>query len=280
MRTLKRRLWQWAKQLVFCAMLAVILFVFLFPIVWTISTSFKHEMDAFAVPPKLIFRPTLENYQQVLQKANFLTYAGNSLVVGASSTALAMAIGLPAAYAMSRFSFRRRRDLAGYILSTRVAPPILVAFPFFMLFSRLGLVDTRLGLTLVYVAMNLSFVVWLMAGFFRDIPREIDEAAMMDGCSRFQAFIHVILPITASGISATAVFTFIMAWNEFFFALVLTSETAKTLPVALTSFFVNFQGTMWGELCAAASLIMLPMLVFGFLMQRRLARGLTMGAIK
>lgn len=276
----QRRLWRWTKKLAFYAGLVVVLSAFLFPIIWTISTSFKHEMDAFAVPPKLIFRPTLENYHRVLTKANFLTYAGNSLVVGALSTAIAMAIGLPAAYALSRFSFRRRRDLATYVLSTRVAPPILVAFPFFMLFTWIGLTDTRLGLILVYVAMNLSFVVWLMAGFFGDIPKEIDEAAMIDGCSRFRAFIHVILPVAASGTSATAIFTFIMAWNEFFFALVLTSETAKTLPVALTAFFVNFQGTMWGELCAAASLIMLPMLVFGFLMQRRLARGLTMGAIK
>jgi len=252
---------------------------FLFPIIWTIITSLKNEVDAFSMPPKFFFKPTFENYRTVFTKYPFVKYIYNSVVVGISSTLISMMFGVPAAYAFSRFKIKKGDDLAFFILSTRIAPPTLVILPFFLLFSQINLLDTKFALTIVYLTFNLSFVVWIMKQFFDEIPKELDEAAMVDGCSRFQSFWKIVLPLSKSGLSATAILCLITSWNEFLFALVLTGNNAKTLPIAITS-FIQFTGTRWGELCAAATVMIIPLIIFGFIIQRRLVSGMTFGAIK
>lgn len=271
-----RKLVWWA---FFYAAVLFLLFVFLFPIVWTVMTSLKTEADAFSMPPNWFFTPTFENYKTIFTEQPFWRYILNSMVISFGSTFVALLVGTPAAYALTRFNFRGRDDMAFYILSTRIAPPTLVLLPFFLIFRQYGLIDTYIGMIMVYLTFNISFVVWLMKGFFEDVPTAIDEAAVIDGCNRFGAFVRIVLPLSLGGLTSTAIFSAIMAWNEFLFALVLTGNNTETLPVAITS-FIQFTGTRWGELTAAATIIMTPMVLFSFFIQRRLVRGLTMGAVK
>ncbi|MGE5574467.1 MAG: carbohydrate ABC transporter permease [Bacteroidota bacterium] len=263
----------------FYVVLAFVLFVFTFPIIWTVTTSMKTEAEAFSMPPVWIFNPTFVNYRSIFTKQPFAEYIVNSVIVGLASTAVSLIVGVPAAYGLSRFRLKRGGDIAFYILSTRIAPPTLVILPFFLLFQRMSLLDTRTSLVVVYLTFNLSFVVWTMKLFFDEIPRELDEAALVDGCSRFGGFLRVVLPLSFSGLSATAILCLIASWNEFLFALVLTGNKAKTLPIAVTS-FIQFTGTRWGELCAAATVMMIPLIVFGFIVQRKIVSGMTFGALK
>lgn len=275
MKSLKQTVW-WV---LFYALIVIILSYFLFPVVWTILTSLKTEAEAFSMPPKWLFKPTFENYVSIFTKQPFMRYIMNSVIVGASSTLLALVLGTPAAYAFSRMKSRRGEGLSFFILSTRIAPPTLIILPFFLLYRQLGLYDSKLGLMIVYLIFNLPFVVWIMKLFFDEIPKELDEAAMVDGCSRLRAFFTIVLPLTKSGLAATSILCMITSWNEFFFAVTLTGDRAKTLPVAVTS-FIQFTGTRWGELCAAATVIMLPLILFGFIVQKNLVAGMTFGAVK
>ena len=260
----------------------ILIFVFVIygiPMFWIISTSFKEEKDAFAIPPKVIFKPTIENYREAFTKRGIGINFINSTLVAIGSSVFALMIGVPAAYAMSRFKFKKKEDLFFWFLSTRMAPPILAAIPIFIISRNWGLYDTRVLLTIIYILINLSWVVWMMRSFFDEIPIQIDEACMVDGCNRFTALIRVILPLAKPGLIATTIFCLILAWNEYFFALVLTSVNAKTLPAAITT-FLTVHGLLWGQMCAAGTLIMLPILIFVLFIQEHLVRGLTMGAVK
>jgi len=274
-KIIKRAIW-WV---VFYTLIFVILGYFLFPVVWTILTSIKTESEAFSMPPKWIFKPTFENYVSIFTKQPFLRYIMNSVMIGALSTLLALILGTPAAYALSRMKSGKGEGISFFILSTRIAPPTLIILPFFLLYRQIGLYDRKVGLMIVYLIFNLPFVVWIMKLFFDEIPKELDEAAMVDGCSRMRAFLSIILPLTRSGLAATSILCMISSWNEFFFAVTLTGDRAKTLPVAVTS-FIQFTGTRWGELCAAATVIMIPLIVFGFIVQKNLVAGMTFGAVK
>jgi multiple sugar transport system permease protein len=278
MLTIKR-----AKQsvivVVFYLVLLILLLYFMFPIIWTILTSIKYRIDAFAMPPKWFFTPTLENYQIIFWKHTFIRYIFNSVSVGIISTGIAFALGLPAAYAFSR-SRRKWSSLVSFlILGTRIVPPIILVLPFFMLFYQLKMVGARISVILLHCTFSVPFVIWLMKIFFDDVPRDFDDAALVDGCSRFYGFLRVILPLSKSGLSATVILCLIGSWNEFLFALILTNSRTRTLPVAATD-FIQFTGTYWGPLCAAATVMILPLILFGFLVQRRLVAGLTFGAIK
>lgn len=251
----------------------------LLPLYLIVTTSLKYGRDAFAMPPRWLFTPTLEHYGKVLTEARFLPTYWNSLVISFGSVAVALVVGLPAAYALTRYEFRGKRVLTQLFLATRIFPQIAVLIPLFVMWTALGLRDTHLGLTLAYVYLNLAMVIWMLRGFLLDFPVELEEAAWVDGASRFTAFRRVILPLIAPGVAATAVLGLIFSWNEFLFALALSARSAR--PVTVTVYnFLHFEEVQWGELHAAGTLVMLPVLLFALLVQRYIVRGLVSGALK
>ncbi len=253
------------------------------PIYWMITISFKREVDQFSVPPRWFwFAPTLEHYLDAFVVRSFGQYLINSLVVAGGSTVCALVLGTMAAYSLARFRLPGRLDrkLALWILSTRMFPAIVTVVPLFLIMRDLRLVNTRLSLIIVYTAFNLPFVVWMMRGFFAEVPRDLEEAAMVDGDSRLGALWRVVLPLVTPGLAATAVFCLIVSWNEFLFALVLTqTDDAMTLPVGIAGRVTQY-GIKWGVMSAAAVVAMVPILAFAMSVQRYLVRGLSLGAVK
>lgn len=258
---------------------AVIVVLFLAPFVWMVLMSFKTRLQTFAIPPVVFFKPTLENYRDLFARGVFGHYFVNSLLTVLASVALALVIAAPAAYGLARFNFRRKKDVAFWILSIRMAPAIAVVIPYFLIGSLLGILDTRLVLVISYLSFNIPFAVWMLRGFIEEIPVEVDEAAMIDGCSRFGAFVRLILPLTANGLAATSILCIIQSWNEFTFALFLTTTNARTLPTIVTQ-FLTFQGVVWGEMAAAATITTIPVVAFALLVRKHLITGLTFGATK
>jgi multiple sugar transport system permease protein len=254
----------------------VLLFVVLFPFLWLVQMSFRPNDDIFGYD--LLFSPTLDHYR-ALWTGIFPGSFVNSVVVSLSSTALALLFGVPAAYALSRGGFRRKRGIALWILATRMAPPIAFTIPFFLAYRHVGLLDTQLGLIIVYLTFNLALVIWMMQTFFEGVPRALEEAAWIDGCGVWQTFLRVTLPLSAPGLAATAVLCFILSWNDFFYALVLTRTNASTAPVAIVN-FIQYTGWEWGRIAAAGTLVMLPVVVFSLLVRNYLVRGLTAGGTK
>jgi len=270
-----RRTW----RIVAIAALVVVLVIVLTPYLWLLMTSFKTRLDALADAPVWWFTPTLEHYPKVFFDKGYLPLVLNSLIVACGSTVLSLIIGVPAAYVFARHDFRGKEDLFFFFLTTRMAPPVSVVVPMFLLFGFVGLIDTRISVILAHSTFNLSLVVWMMRGFFADIPSEIDEAAQMDGHTRAGMFARVLLPLAAPGIVATAVLCFILSWNEFLYALILTAFESRTLTVGIPG-LVTPHGTLWGQVAAVAVVATLPIIVFTFLVQRHLVRGLTFGAVK
>jgi len=261
------------------AALVILLIFFLFPVYWIFVTSLKTRVQAIALPPVWIFRPILSNYIKVFSEKTFIRAFSNSLVISIAAVFLSALIGIPAAYAFSRCKFRFKSNLLFWILSTRMAPPIAVIIPFFLLFKDLRMLDSHLSLIVVYLTFNLSFLIWLMRGFFEEIPQELEEAALVDGATDLQAFARIALPLAAPGIVASVILSFLFSWNEFFFALILTRKVAQTLPV-MVSGYIGFMGIEWEKMSAAAVAATLPVLIMSMLVQKYLVRGLTMGAIK
>jgi multiple sugar transport system permease protein len=255
-----------------------------FPIFWMISTSFKSRWDAFRLPPVWLFKPTLEHYLAILSGQGWAAtpippLLINSIIVAGSSSLLALLCGSLSAYGLSRFPTNYGKHLAMWILSTRMFPPVAVAIPVFLMMSNLGLIDTYWALIIPYSAFNISFVVWMMRSFFDQIPIELEQAALIDGCSRLGAFFRIVLPLTLPGLFATGVFVLIFSWNEFLFALILTRTAAKTAPVAIAD-FVTLYGIQWGQLTAYATLVSAPIIFLGLLFQRYIVKGLTLGAVQ
>jgi multiple sugar transport system permease protein len=264
-------------------LLIIVTLATLAPIYWMITISFKREVDQFAAPPRWFgFTPTLEHYADAFVTRSFGQYLFNSLLVAVCSTACAIMLGTLAAYSLARFRMPANLDrkLALWILSTRMFPAIVTAVPLFLIMRDLSLVNTRLSLIIVYTAFNLPFVVWMMRGFFAEVPRDLEEAAMVDGDSRLGALWRVVLPLVAPGLAATAVFCLIVSWNEFLFALVLTqTDEAMTLPVGIAGRVTQY-GIKWGVMSAAAVVAMVPILAFALSVQKYLVRGLSLGAVK
>jgi multiple sugar transport system permease protein len=249
------------------------------PYLWLLLTSFKHRVDAFSIPPKLLFNPTLNNFKVAFLDKNFLLNMKNSLIVTSFTTFFSLVIGLPSAYAFSRFPFRGDKFFYYYLLGTRFTPIIVLALPLYLIMKSLNLTNSYTGIIIAHTAFNLAFVVWMMKGFFDTIPLEVDEAARMDGCSWFKVFMKIALPLTKSGIAATAVFCAINSWNEFLMALVLSGMDTQTLPVAIPGLLTP-QGTYWGQIAAVGTVITLPVLIFTIIVQKHMVKGMTMGAIK
>jgi multiple sugar transport system permease protein len=267
-----------------CALYAVAVLAALFsllPLLWALSTSLKTAAQVVQFPPR--WWPstvTLAEYGAVISGSNFARYLLNSLIVAGSTTVVTLALGLHAAYAAARFAFPAKRALLLILLATIMIPGIVVLVPLFLLASRLSLVDTYTVLIVVYSAWQLPTVVWFMRGFFEGLPRELDEAARVDGCSRLQAFYRVVLPLTGPGIVAAAILVFVWVWNEFILALTLTSsDSMRLIPVGLY-YYVGAYGVEWGKLMAAALLAIVPVLVLFGLLQRHLIAGLTTGSVK
>jgi multiple sugar transport system permease protein len=261
----------------------VYLAFFLFPLYWLVATSLKTPVELFRMP--LVWWPervTLGFFRELLRETSFLRLAWNSAVVATGSTLLALLTGTLAAYALSRFRFPRdlNRTLCFWILSTRMFPPIISILPLFLLLRGVHLIDSRLGLVLAYTVFNLPFVVWMMKSFFDEVPRELEQAALLDGDTPWGAFRRIALPLVRPGLAATAVFCLIVSWNEFLFALVLTqTEAALTLPVGIANQVTQYE-IRWGTMSAAGVLAMIPLFLFALLIQRHLVRGLSYGAVK
>jgi multiple sugar transport system permease protein len=253
------------------------------PVYWMLTISLKTEVDQFASPPKwFTFTPTLAHYYDAFSTRSFGKYLITSAIVSTLSTACAMVLGTLAAYGLSRFRLRGQLDrrLSLWILSTRMFPPIVTAVPLFLMMRDLRLINTITSLVIVYTALNLPFVVWMMRGFFKELPRELEEAAMVDGDSRLGALVRVILPLVTPGLAATAVFCLIVSWNEFLLALVLTqTDAAMTLPVGIAGRVTQYE-IKWGVMSAAGVVAMVPILAFALAVQRYLVRGLSLGAVK
>ncbi len=286
--------------------------VTMLPLLWIVATGFKSSVDSIAYPPKIIFEPTVEGYvnvfttqtrlsaeataeprddlpwyeQLVREKGNTIVGPSryserffNSIIIGFGSTFFAIVLGTAAAYAFSRFRIPLKDDLLFFILSTRMMPPIAVAIPIFLMFRNLGLNDTHAGMILLYTAINLSLAVWLINGFIDEIPVEYEEAALIDGYTRFQAFYKVVLPQAATGIASTAIFCLIFAWNEYALAVLLTSGTAQTAPPFIPT-IIGVGGQDWPAVAAGATIFLVPVMVFTILLRKHLLRGITFGAVR
>ena len=248
------------------------------PVLWMALMMFKPEAIMFARPPVWLFPPTLAHFDYVLTHG-FVWNLVASLVIALASTLLVVLVGTPAAYAFARFPIPRRDDLLLFVLATRMAPPIALAIPFYLIYARVGLLDTYVGLVVAYLTFNLSFYIWVLCSFCRELPVELEEAARADGYPRAHVLMRVVLPLLRPGIIATAMLCFIFAWNEFLYAFLLGGKTMETLPVAVPK-LITSQGVKWGELSVVGIVALLPVLLAVFLLQRHIVRGLTMGAVK
>jgi len=259
--------------------LVLIILVCVFPFYWMVATSLKNQQDILSPVPKFFFTPTMENYQRAMTKFDVPLSLENSLIVAVSSTFLALLLGTPAAYAIARFEFKGKKDLWFWFITNRMLSPIVLALPFFILARNVKLLDTQLVLILIYLTFNVPIVIWICADQFRNIPRELDEAATLEGYNSFAIFWRIGLPLAAPGIAVSAIFSFIFSWNELLYALVLTRKYAQTAPVVATSFMSGYD-LPWGQIMATGTMIVLPVIIFSIIVSRQLVRGLTMGAIK
>ncbi|HYI18218.1 MAG TPA: carbohydrate ABC transporter permease [Solirubrobacteraceae bacterium] len=269
------------------ALLAFFAVVMLFPVVWMLETSLKENRDVYAVPAKFLgFDVTFHHYKDVFVQrggsgaSDLAINFKNSVIVATLSTLVATALGVPAAWAYSRFPMKLKKDQLFFILSTRFMPPVVVVIPIFLMYRDLNLIDTKTGLILIYAAFNLPFTIWMMKGFVDEVPAEYEDAAMLDGYSRLEAFFRVTLPLLIPGIAATAVFALIFSWNEFVFSVFLTSsEDARTAPPAIAG-LIGGTTVDWGLVAASAMVFAIPVLIFAFLVRKHLVAGVTLGAVR
>jgi sorbitol/mannitol transport system permease protein len=257
----------------------VIAFIFFFPILWTLLSGFKSEVDAGASPPLLFFHPTLVNYHSALLETDYFDFFKNSVTLAVGSTILAFLLGVPAAYSLALYSTKRTKGTLTWVLSTKMMPIVGIIVPIFVIYRNLGLLDTRLGMVLLYAAMNLPLVIWMMHSFFTEVPRPIIEAAEVDGAGVGTVLSRVVLPISVPGLAATGLICLIFSWNEFFLAYMLTAGNAGTLPIYLVR-FMSSHGQSLASMSAASTIAIAPVFIAGWSAQRALVRGLTMGAVK
>ena len=267
------------------------------PIFWMLISSLKTPAEVFELPPKMYFKPTFHNYEVLLGlkvgeefegvkesdyrrvKSKFPIYFLNTILISISSSLLAVGIGSLAAYGLARFSFKGRSSILTGILLTKVIPPIAILIPMYTIIRRLHLLDTRLSLIITYLTFNLPFVVWTMRSFFLELPLELEDSALIDGCSRLRALFRIILPLAAPGLVASMIFCVVLSWNEFLYAIVLTGDRARTLAPTIAGFLTD-KAILWGRLFAGGSIVVLPVVLFAFIIHKKLASGLTFGAVK
>ncbi len=263
-------------NILFYVLVTGIALIVLFPFLWMLSSSFKTQVDIISWPPKLFFEPTLRNYQKVFEEQDFLKYFLNSTIVGVASVGFSLILGLPAAYSIARYA---QKKLAVFILLARLMPGISFLVPWYIVFSRLDLMDSYVALILSHMLISLPIVVWIMTTYFNTIPREMEESAMVDGATRQYAFYAIILPLSGPGIITATTLSFIFSWNNFMFSQVLSMEKTKTLPIAVYN-FLSYAEVDWGGVMAAAVAIMTPAIILTMVFQKYVVKGLTMGAVK
>jgi multiple sugar transport system permease protein len=258
----------------------IFLTIWTFPVLWALLTSFKTEKDVLAYPPTLFFTPTLANYEDILFGATtILPNLISSFIVSTLTTVMTMVLAIPAAYALARLNLPAKRAGGFYILATQMLPPVGLIIPYFLFLQKIGWLDSYKGMTLIYLTFSLPFAIWLMVSYFEDIPREMEEAALIDRAGRLRAFLYVVLPQVSGGIAVTVIFVFLNAWNEFLFAVVLGGNNVRQVTVAMFN-FISVEQTMWAKLGAAAIVTMAPVLLLGLFAQRHIVKGLTVGAVK
>ena len=249
------------------------------PFLWLILTSFKFRTDILSPVLKLFFTPTLSNYTKAFIEGEFSTYFLNSITIATGNVILCLFIGLPAAYAFSRFKVFGEKHIFFYVLSTRMAPAIALVLPLYMFFKQIGILGTSAAVIIAHATFNLALVIYLMKNFFNDIPKEIDEAALVDGASEFDIFLKIVLPNAKSGVIVVAIITFLFSWNEFLFTLLIGGSNTMTLTAAFPG-LVTPLGTYWGQLAAVSVVVSLPVIISVWYLQKHLVRGLTFGAVK
>jgi multiple sugar transport system permease protein len=247
-----------------------------FVFAWMVMIGLKTGVQNIAYPPEFIFTPTLENYQAVFQQHNFLRYLMNSLLIAGLATGISLLLGLPAAYSIAKY---RQGKIGIMILLARMTPFVSYLLPWYIIFRYFKLIDTYTALTLTHLIITLPMVTWLMVAFFESVPADLEDAAMIDGCSRLQSFVLIVLPLVRNGIATSAIMAFIFSWNQFLFSLILSGPKTKTVPVAVYN-FISYGKIDWAGIGAAATLIVLPVSVFAFFVRRTIVQGLTMGALK
>jgi ABC-type glycerol-3-phosphate transport system permease component len=254
--------------------------IWVFPVIWGLLTSFKAERDVLAYPPVWLFKPTLDNYREVMFGASsILPNVWSSCVVSTSATLLTMLFAVPAAYALARLRYPAKRASGFYVLATQMLPPVGLIIPYYLALQKIGWLDTYSGLTVIYLTFSLPFAIWLMVSYFEDVPFEMEEAALLDRAGRVRTLWYVILPQVRGGIAVTAIFVFLNAWNEFMFAVVLGGNRVRPVTVAMFN-FISVEQTQWSRLAAGAMLAMAPVILIGIFAQRHIVKGLTVGAVK
>ncbi|MGM8849686.1 carbohydrate ABC transporter permease [Salinicola sp. V024] len=258
----------------------IVALLIFFPILWLLLTAFKSEQEAFTVVPSFFFSPTLESFKTALaQGSGYWHYAWNSVLTAVASTVIGLALAVPAAYAMAFYPNKRTDFLLVWMVSTKFIPAVGVLIPIYLVYSAVGLLDNALGLTLLFTAMNLPIIVWMVYSYFRDIPKDIVEAADIDGASIMQTLFKVVLPLALPGLASTGLLALILAWNESFWSITMTDHDAATLAVYIAS-FKSAEGLYWAKMSAASVLAIAPIIVLGWFTQRQMVRGLTFGAVK
>ena len=248
----------------------------LFVFAWMIMIGLKTGVQNISYPPAFIFLPTLENFRAVFQQYNFFRYLMNSLIIATLATGTSLILGLPAAYSIAKY---RQGRIGILILIARMTPFVSYLLPWYIIFRYLGLIDSYTALTITHLIITMPMVIWLMVSFFENMPAELEDAAMIDGCSRWQSFIKIVLPLMRNGIATAAIMSFIFSWNQFLFSLILSGPKTKTVPVAVYN-FISYGKIDWAGIGAAATLIVLPVSIFAFFVRKSIVQGLTMGALK
>ncbi len=260
-------------------LISAIVLIWLFPLIWIFITSIKPHAEILRPEASFSFTPTIANYKTAWVDYKLGWSLLNSFIAAGGATAVTLVIGTMAAYSLARFAVKGGKNIALFILSLRMMPPIAIVLPYYELFRIFGLIDTQFGLGLIYLTITLPFAIWLLYGFIREVPREIDEAALLDGCGYFGILWRFIIPAAAPGIAVTGIFSFLFTWNEFLFGLILTDSVAVTYPVTISKFLQPYR-VLWGELSAGGILALIPMVLVLVFFQRYIVRGMTLGAIR
>lgn len=264
------------KTILFYLLIILILIPIVFPFIWMLMSSFKTQVDIISWPPKFIFKPTLNNYRRVFVEQHFLTYLKNSTIVAVFAVGLSLLLGLPAAYAIARNNMDKT---SMFILVARLLPGISFLMPWYIIFSRLKLMDSYIALILSHMLIALPLIIWTMVPYFKSIPMEMDESAMIDGATRTRSFVSIILPLAGPGIVTATTLSFIYSWNNFMFSQVLSRQKTRTLPIAVYN-FLSYVEVAWGAVMAASVAIILPAIIITMIFQKYVIKGLTAGAVK
>ena len=270
--------WSLGNKCLFYFAVIILLLIELFPIILVVSTSFQPRNLVFNGNPFAAFKPTLNNYKEVLLERNFLNNLKSSVIIAVVTTVVSVGLGAMASYGLTRFNFKGNKKIGLGILATRMIPPITLSVPLFILMRRFNILDTHLVLILAHVSFILPYIIWMTMPFFKGIPKAYEEAALIDGCTRLNAFIRIFLPLVAPGLVVAGIFSFVHSWNDFLYALVLAGSEVKTVPIAVSGFIGQF-GPKWGAMTAAGTLALIPTFIFALTLQKYIISGLSVGGI-